>query len=238
LYFPLNIRMNKEGYEDVEDILKKSIQAYSSNEFERIANETNAVILDVRHQDEFSIVHIANSIFIGLDGGFAPWVGALIANVTQPILLVVPEGREKEAIKRLSRVGFDNVLGYLDGCFKDWKKRGKEFDTIKEVTAKEFIVENDKKGLQLFDVRKEGEYASEHIITSKHTPLNYINEYLPLFKKDSMSYVHCAGGYRSIIAISILKSRGIQNLINIKGGFKSLKEEGAFLAINKCSTTS
>jgi len=238
LYFPLNIRMNKEGYEDVEDILKKSIQAYSSNEFERIANETNAVILDVRHQDEFSKGHIPNSIFIGLDGGFAPWVGALIANVTQPILLVVPEGREKEAIKRLSRVGFDNVLGYLDGCFKDWKKRGKEFDTIKEVTAKEFIVENDKKGLQLFDVRKEGEYASEHIITSKHTPLNYINEYLPLFKKDSMSYVHCAGGYRSIIAISILKSRGIQNLINIKGGFKSLKEEGAFLAINKCSTTS
>jgi len=237
LYFPLNVKMNKEGYDDFKDVLKRSAQSYSPNDFENLANKTGAVILDVRHQEEFSQGHIPSSIFIGLDGSFAPWVGALIADVEQPILLVVSEGREEETIKRLSRVGFDNVLGYLEGGFNSWKVSTKEYDVINGISAREFITENNKKEINVFDVRKEGEFTSQHLLNAKHTPLDYINKYLEDYPLKKVSYIHCAGGYRSVIAISILKSRGIHNLIDVRGGFKALKIEGAILSKEICIST-
>ncbi len=225
-YFPLNVQMNKEGYEDFEDVLKRSEKGYSSVDFERIANETGAVVLDVRHQNDFVKGHIPSSIFIGLDGSFAPWVGALIADVKQPILLVAPKDREEEAIKRLSRVGFDNVVGYLDGSFKSWKESAKEYDTVSAITAEELKTVIQKETVAIFDVRKDGEYTSEHVLEANNTPLDYINEYLSEFPTEKTFYIHCASGYRSVIASSILKSRGIHNLIDVKGGFKALKNSG------------
>lgn len=236
-YFPLNVKMNKEGYEDIDDILKRGTQALSAGAFEAAANETGAVVLDVRSQEEFAKGHIPKSIFIGLDGGFAPWVGALIADVKQPILLVTPEGREEETVTRLSRVGFDNTLGYLKGGFATWKKEAFEYDTVSSIPAlnfKEIIASND---IQIFDVRKEVEYLSEHVMNAHSTPLDYINEHLAEFQGDHTFYVHCAGGYRSIIAASILKSRGIHNLIDVSGGFKAIKEAGIAVTDYVCPST-
>mmetsp|Transcript_17718 Transcript_17718/g.57970 ORF Transcript_17718/g.57970 Transcript_17718/m.57970 type:complete len:469 (+) Transcript_17718:156-1562(+) len=222
-YFPENVKLNKEGYDDISEIIKRGTTAYLPTEFEVIANETNAIVLDVRHQDEFVQGHIPRSIFIGLDGSFAPWVGALIADIQQPILLVTPEGREKETITRLSRVGFDNTLGYLKGGFDAWKKASKEYDTISSIPTETFQNTFTEK-LPVFDVRRENEFTSEHVLEAKNTPLDYLNNHLAEFPKDDTFYVHCAGGYRSVIAASILKSRGIHNLINVEGGFKAIKE--------------
>jgi len=236
-YFPLNVKMNKEGYDDFKDVLKRSYQAYTPTDFEVIANKTAAVVLDVRHQDDFSKGHIPNAIFIGLDGSFAPWVGALIADVKQPILLVCPTGREEETIKRLSRVGFDNVLGYLEGGFVNWKNNAKEYDTIASVRAEEAKNLIETSAIPIFDVRKKGEYLSEHIIKAIHTPLDYINDYLAEFPVKNTFYIHCASGYRSVVAASILKSRGIHNLVDIKGGFKGLKKEGVVMSAYVCPST-
>ncbi|MCB4809364.1 MBL fold metallo-hydrolase [Tamlana sp. 62-3] len=237
-YFPLNVKMNKEGYDDFNDVLKRSAQALSPNAFEAAANETDAVVLDVRHQNDFVLGHIPRSIFIGLDGGFAPWVGALIADVKQHILLVTPEGREEETITRLSRVGFDQVIGFLDGGFENWKNASKDYDTISSVDAsilKKAI--NSDEDISIFDVRKDGEYKSEHVIDATHTPLDYLNNYLSAFPENKTFYLHCAGGYRSVIAASILKSRGIHNLIDVKGGFKAIKEAEIKVTDYVCPTT-
>ena len=223
-YFPMNVKMNREGYESIDNILKHSSRALTPTEFEVLANETEALILDVRHQDDFVKGHIPRSIFIGLKGGFAPWVGALIADVNQPILLVVDEGLEEEAITRLSRVGFDNTLGYLKGSFDAWKADGKEYDTISSISAETFKERYEENKDVVFDVRKEGEFISEHIENAHHTPLDYLNDYLSEFPDNKTFYVHCAGGYRSVIAASILKSRGIHNLVDIAGGYKAIKE--------------
>ena len=222
-YFPDNVKLNKEGYDDISDVLQRGTTALSPNEFEVIANETNAIVLDVRHQDEFVKGHIPRSIFIGLDGSFAPWVGALIADIQQPILLVAPENREEEAITRLSRVGFDHTLGYIKGGFEAWKTASKEYDTVSSI-APEAFQEVYQTKLPVFDVRREAEFTSEHILEAKNTPLDYINTHLAEFPQEETFYMHCAGGYRSVIAASILKSRGIHNLINIEGGFKAIKE--------------
>ncbi|WP_298426742.1 MBL fold metallo-hydrolase [uncultured Kordia sp.] len=222
-YFPENVKLNKEGYADISDILLRGTRALLPTEFEMIANETNAIILDVRHQNDFVKGHIPRSIFIGLNGNFAPWVGALIADIQQPILLITPQGREEETVTRLSRVGFDHTLGYLQGGFDSWKKASKEYDTISSVTAEKFK-EDYNDHLQIFDVRKENEFNSEHMLNAKNTPLDYLNNHLAEFPKNDPFYVHCAGGYRSVIAASILKSRGIHNLINVEGGFKAIKE--------------
>ena len=236
-YFPLNVKMNKEGYKDIKDIISQGTALYTPNEFEVIANQSNALILDVRHQTDFMNGHIPSSIFIGLDGSFAPWVGALIGDVTQPILLVVPEGREEEAVTRLSRVGFDNTLGILKGGFNSWKLSGKEFDLVDSISAEE-LKEKNIKDLNIFDVRKESEYKSEKIPNANNTPLSEINNYLnSFFKVKSESYIHCAGGYRSMIAISILKSRGIHNLIDVKGGFKAIKTVGIEVSDFVCPST-
>lgn len=235
-YFPANVKLNKEGYDDIQEVLQRGTKALSPDAFEAAANETAAVILDVRHQDEFAKGHIPRSIFIGLDGSFAPWVGALIADVKQPILLVTAPGREEEAVTRLSRVGFDHTLGYLEGGFEAWKQASKEYDTVSSITAKQFESELAQAKAPVFDVRKESEYLSEHIITAHNTPLGFINEHLSAFPDESF-YVHCAGGYRSMIAASILKSRGIHNLIDVKGGFKAIKDTDIPVSAFVCPTT-
>ena len=224
MYFPLNVKMNKEGYEDIDDVLARGTQLLSPDGFEVAANETGAIVLDVRHQDDFVKEHIPRSIFIGLDGTFAPWVGALIADVAQPILLVAPEGREKEAVTRLSRVGFDQTLGILNGGFKAWKAAGKEYDSITSVPAQALATEYKKGDVSIFDVRKPTEFLSEHVEGASNAPLDYLNDHLAEFPQDKPFYIHCAGGYRSVIAASILKSRGIHNLIDVAGGFKAIGE--------------
>ena len=237
LYFPLNVKMNKEGYEDLDKIIEQGTTSLSPDAFEALANETGAVVLDVRHQDEYVKGHIPRSIFIGIDGGFAPWVGALIADVKQPILLVVPEERIEETITRLSRVGFDNTLGYLDGGFEAWKKASKDYDTITSIPATEFKKIMDNEDVSVFDVRKESEFIAEHVEKANNSPLDFINDYLTQFPEDKNFYIHCAGGYRSVIAASILKSRGIHNLIDIAGGYKDIKEAGIKTTNYVCPST-
>ena len=236
-YFPLNVKMNKEGYADLDEIIAQGTHALSAEAFEVAANETGAVVLDVRHQNDFTKGHIPRSIFIGLDGGFAPWVGALIADVKQPILLVTPEGREEEAVTRLSRVGFDNTLGYLKGGFEAWQAAKKEVDTITSVEATELKDLLKNKSVSVFDVRKETEYSSEHIPTAQNTPLSFLNNHLAEFPAKETFFVHCAGGYRSMIAISILKSRGIHNLVDVAGGFKAIKEANVEVTDYVCPST-
>ena len=225
-YFPLNVQMNREGYEDIDEVLKRGSRALDPDAFEAAANETGAVVLDVRHQEEFVKGHIPRSVFIGLNGDFAPWVGALIADVKQPILLLTPEGKEKETITRLSRVGFDNTLGYLKGGFEAWVAAGKETDRIESVSAEKLKEKLMAHPERVFDVRKESEYQGEHLQDAHNTPLSEINQHLAEFPAKEPFYVHCAGGYRSVIAASILKSRGYHNLVDIAGGFKALKESG------------
>lgn len=221
-YFPMNVKLNKEGYANVEDIISEA-KAFDAKTFELVANETEALILDVRHQDDFAKGHIPKSIFIGIDGQFAPWVGALILDIKQPILLVTPVSREEETIMRLARVGYDNTVGYLDGGFESWKNAGLEFDTVTSVSA-EILQEKIEENALVFDVRKPGEYIAEHILDVPSTPLDFINDHLSEFPKEETFYVHCAGGYRSMIAASILKSRGYHNVIDVLGGFSAIKK--------------
>ncbi|SIR23020.1 MBL fold metallo-hydrolase [Maribacter ulvicola] len=236
-YFPLNVKLNKEGYEDIKEVLERGTRALLPNAFEAAANETGAIVLDVRHQDDFAKGHIPRSIFIGLDGSFAPWVGALIADVQQPLLLVAPVGMEEETVTRLSRVGFDGTLGYLKGGFDAWKKAAMEYDTVSQVDADGLKKAIETENAPVFDVRKESEFLSEHIIDATNTPLDFLNDHLAEFPSNKLFYVHCAGGYRSMIASSILKSRGIHNLIDVKGGFKAIKEAGVSVSEFVCPTT-
>ena len=236
-YFPLNVKLNKSGYEDIDQILDRSTKAWLPDTFEDLANQQSALVLDVRHQDAFVQGHIPQSIFIGIDGGFAPWVGALIQDVEQPILLICPEGREEETITRLARVGFDQTLGYLKGSFEAWKQAGKSFDTMSSIPAAEFAETLLRKPNAVFDVRKDSEYLSQHLENAQHSPLDFINEHLPHFPKESPFYLHCAGGYRSVIAGSILKKRGIHNLINVEGGFKAIQKTQLPLTDYVCPST-
>lgn len=235
-YFPLNVKMNKEGYDDIGDVLKRGAVALSPQAFETAANETGAVVLDVRHQDDFAKAHVPRSIFIGINGGFAPWVGALIADVKQPILLIAPEGKEEETITRLSRVGFDGTLGYLKGGVTAWIDAGKQVDSVKSIDADTFKAHVTAKE-PIFDVRKESEYKAEHLEDAHLTPLDFLNDHLTEFPTDKTFYVHCAGGYRSMIAASILKSRGIHNLVDIAGGFAAIKKAGIATTDFVCPTT-
>lgn len=235
-YFPLNVKMNKEGYDNITDVLERGTKKLSPKEFEALANATGAVVLDVRHQKDFMEAHIPQSIFIGIDGGFAPWVGAMIADVEQPILLITPEGREQETVTRLSRVGFDKTLGFLEGGIKAWKDAGKETDRMQSVSA-ETLKSQLSNNVPVFDVRKDGEFENAHIPTAKHTSLEFINQHLDTFPSDEPFYVHCAGGYRSVIASSILKARGIHNVIDVAGGFKAIKEAGIAVTSSSCASS-
>jgi hydroxyacylglutathione hydrolase len=235
-YFPLNVQLNKEGYQDVNQVIENSAKPLSVEAFEIHANETNALILDVRHQSEFIKGFIPQSIFIGLGGTFAPWVGALIKDIKQPILLITPEGEEKGTIIRLARVGFDNVIGYLDGSFDAWKNANKEIDTLESVSA-EVLEKKIKENAAVFDVRKSGEYASEHIVNALNTPLDYINKHISEFPKKEAFYIHCAGGYRSVITASILKARGFHNVIDVSGGYTAIKKTSIKTTSPVCPST-
>ncbi|MEH6679033.1 MAG: rhodanese-like domain-containing protein [Sediminicola sp.] len=236
-YFPLNVQMNKEGYEDIKGVLERGTVALSPTDFEVAANSTGAIVLDVRGESQFVKGHIPKSIFIGLDGGFAPWVGSLIADVKQPLLLIAPQGREKEAVTRLSRVGFDGTIGYLEGGFDAWKKEGRDYDIIDSLTAEEIEKGDTAVALPIFDVRKESEFLSEHILNAYNAPLDFLNDHMAEFPVKETFYLHCAGGYRSVIAASILKSRGIHNLINVEGGFTAMKGAGMPVSNYVCPST-
>ncbi len=235
-YFPLNVKLNKEGYEDISEVIARGTHALSPKAFEVAVQETGAIILDVRHQNDFAKGHIPRSINIGIDGSFAPWVGALIGDVKQPIILVTPEGREEETITRLSRVGFDHTLGYLKGSFESWKKEAKEYDTVTSIPVTQFkeVLGND---IIVCDVRKQAEYKAEHLKQAIHTPLSLLNDNLAEFPSGRNCYIYCAGGYRSMIAASILKSRGIHNIIDIAGGVKAIKEAGILLTDYSCTSS-
>ncbi len=227
-YFPLNVMLNKQGYDSIDEVLKRGQHAMSPEAFETAANETGAVILDTRDPQVFEKGFVPNSINIGIDGQFAPWVGTLIPDIKHQILLVCEPGREEEVITRLSRVGYDYTIGYLKGGIEEWKKSGKDIDHITSINAGELAELMKNQEINLLDVRKHTEYESEHIMKAENTPLDYINESMPQIDKNKTYYVHCAGGYRSMIFTSILRARGFNKLININGGFKALKESGRF----------
>jgi glyoxylase-like metal-dependent hydrolase (beta-lactamase superfamily II)/rhodanese-related sulfurtransferase len=222
-YFPMNVMMNKSGYANIDEIISKGNSPLSPSDFENVANESRVIILDVRHEKEFIQGHIPQSIFIGIDGSFAPWVGAVIKDVNQPILIVGEEDRINEVITRLGRVGFDNTLGYLKGGFKAWEKEGKEIDTVRSVPTSQFETEHKTNHNPIYDVRKKGEWDTSHIKNAHHVCLSMLNEELAQFPKEDDFYVHCAGGYRSVIASSILKKRGYHNVINIAEGYDSIQ---------------
>ncbi len=222
-YFAKNALMNKSGYTEFDSVLESGDIPLKVDDFEALANHEEALILDVRHQHDFVKGHIPNSIFIGLNGSFAPWVGALITDLKQPILLVVPEGKSAEAVTRLSRVGYDNTLGYLEGGIGAWEAAGKDIETLESISASEFASRMNNEDLHVLDVRKDGEYKSMHLENAQHFALDFINDHMNEISKDKMYYVHCAGGYRSVIASSILKARGFHNLVDIAGGFGAIK---------------
>lgn len=238
-YFPLNVQMNKQGYESIGEVIKKGTHPLSVDAFEAAANETNALILDTRDPQVFAKGFIPNAINIGIDGNFAPWVGALIPDIKQQILIVAESGRQEEVVTRLARVGYDNAIGYLQGGFEEWKNAGKETDIVASVSADQLAsICESKAGINVLDVRKKSEYDSEHMKGAINASLDFINDSMQQVEKNKTWYVHCAGGYRSMIFISILKARGFDNLIDIKGGFKAIKDSGKFSITDYvCPTT-
>ena len=227
-YFPMNVAMNKKGYDSIDSVMQRGTRPLSPEAFESVANETDAVMLDIRATHEFVERHIPRSTFIGLAGGFAPWVGAMIVDVKQPILLIANESQIEEAITRLSRVGFDNVLGYLEGGLEAWVDNGKETDHIETADAQAFADALDANPqTKVVDVRKAGEFASEHVEGAIHISLEFLANKIDFIPKDETFYLHCAAGYRSLIAHSLLKARGYHNAIDILGGFKAISKTDA-----------
>ncbi|NEN25283.1 MBL fold metallo-hydrolase [Cryomorpha ignava] len=236
-YFPKNVMMNRNGYESINTVLDRGLRSLSPEAFEAAANETGALVLDTRHQDDFVKGFIPKSIFIGIDGGFAPWVGTLVPDITQPILIVADKGREKEVVTRLARVGYDNSIGFLEGGFESWKKASKEVDSLESIRAHAFAERNNNQKLNIVDVRKPGEYQAEHVENADNRPLDFINDKMSEFDKDQPAYLYCAGGYRSVIASSILKARGYNNLVNVETGFPGIKEAGVTCTAYVCPST-
>lgn len=222
-YFGMNVTMNKKGYESFDEVLSNSKQALSPDEFEEMVESSGALVLDVRNNNEFAKGFVPQSVNIGLDGDFAPWIGALIGDIQQPIVLVTDENKE-EAITRLSRVGFDHVLGFLKGGFEAWKNSGKEIDSVHRISAKQFEDESKAKTVKIIDVRKESEYKAEHVDKAYNKPLAYINEWMTHLDPKEHFYLHCAGGYRSMMAASILQARGYRNFTEIEGGFNAIAQ--------------
>lgn len=228
-YFPKNVIMNIKGYDSIDDVLKRGNKALSPKEFELVANETHALILDTRGSKTFSEGFIPNSINIGIDGSFAGWVGTLIPDIKQEILVVADPGREEEVVTRLARVGYDYTIGYLNGGIDAWKSDGGELDYIQNISADEFAkIKNENSHINILDVRKESEYLSEHVVGAENAPLDFINDSMKLVNPEKTYYVHCAGGYRSMSFASILRSRGFENLINVDGGFDEIKKSEKF----------
>lgn len=235
-YFPQNVMMNIQGYESLDAVLSKSFRGLNAHEFEALANQSDAIVLDVRHESDFVKKHIPGSIFIGIQGNFAPWVGAMIMDVNQPLLLVTPEGREEETITRLSRVGFDHALGYLEGGIAAWEAAGFETDSMASITPEQFASEYSEKSI-VVDARKPGEYSAERIDTAINIPLDTINGQLAEVPKEASFYLHCAGGYRSVIMGSILKSRGYHNMVNVEKGIAGIRNTDIALTHFICPST-
>ncbi len=234
-YFPKNAKLNKLGYESIDTIIEREYTPLGVSEFKEKL-KSGALVLDTRSASEFAEAHIKGSINIGLDGGpFALWVGTLIEDLNTPILLVTSEGREKEAIIRLARVGYENCLGYLDGGIKAWKEAGEEIDIVEQIDAVEFAKHYNKGGIHVIDVRKPTEYNKARLENAKNIPLDFIQKHLSEFDKNQKYYVHCAGGYRSMITISILKKIGIHNLIDIKGGFSAIAQQNIPILETTCA---
>jgi rhodanese-related sulfurtransferase len=228
-YFPLNVAMNKMGYDSIDEVIKRGTRALTPREFEVAANETGALILDTRAAQTFAKGFVPNSINIGIDGSFAPWVGAMIPDVKQELLIVADAGREQEVVTRLARVGYDYCIGYLQGGIEAWKNAGMEVDAIESITADQLAeIRAQNPGAFILDVRKNSEYLSEHLDGVENAPLDFVNDSMLRTPKDKPVYVHCAGGYRSMIYASILRARGYDNLIDVQGGFKALKDSGKF----------
>lgn len=236
-YFPKNVLMNIKGYESLDVVMERGHKALDPDAFEMTANETRALILDTRNPEDFSKGFIPNSINIGLEGSFAQWVGEMITDINQEILLVTDEGKEEEGIIRLSRVGYDHAIGYLKGGFKAWKNAGKETDSVNRITAKELEEKLQKEKVLIIDVRKKSEFDSEHLLNAINIPLNQINNHLAEFPKDKPFILHCAGGYRSMIAASILKQRGWDNFSDVIGGFKEIAATSVPKSAYVCPTT-
>jgi hydroxyacylglutathione hydrolase len=226
-YFPMNVLMNIQGYDSIVDVLKRGQHALSPAAFEAAANETGALILDTRSPEDFAKGFIPNSINIGIDGNFAPWVGTMIPDIKQQILIVAEPGREEEIVTRLARVGYDFCIGYLEGGFEAWKKAGQEVDVIPQVDVDQ-LHDLIAKGENVLDVRKKSEYDSEHVVDAENAPLDFINDSMQLINRNKTYFVYCAGGYRSMIFNSTLRARGFDNLVDVKGGFKAIKESGKF----------
>lgn len=236
-YFPHNVAMNKKGYTSIDEVLEKGNTELDPSDVKKFIDEQNVLVLDVRSSEEFAEEHIPGALFIGLDGQFAPWVGALIKDIHQPLVLVTPKGREEETVTRLARVGYDNALGYLKGGIDEWKKEGYKTSAIKSIPALEFEKVFDENQNFVLDVRKETEHLSEHVMGAKNIPLDFLKENLDNLSQDKTFYVHCAGGYRSMIASSILKANGIENFVDIKGGFAALKETNVAKSDYVCPST-
>lgn len=238
-YFPLNVLMNIQGYDSIHQVIERGRQALSPDEFEVAANETGALILDTRKAGEFAKSFIPNSINIGIDGGFAPWVGTLIPDIKQPILLVADEDRVEEVVTRLARVGYDNTIGYLKGGYQSWLVSGKQTDSIQSIPATQLgdILKKDPQ-IPILDVRKKSEFEAEHIDGAVHSPLDEINNSMSSIDRNKTTYVHCAGGYRSMMFVSILRARGFDNLVDVNDGIKGIRESGKFkLTDYVCPTT-
>jgi rhodanese-related sulfurtransferase len=236
-YFPDNVRMNKDGYKSIDQVLRNGLRGLTPSEFEMLANESGALLLDTRDGQLFARAFIPNAINIGIDGNFAPWVGALIPSVEQPILLITERGREQEVVTRLARVGFDNVLGFLKGGFASWESEGRVTDHIDSITAQDFSDMYRHEAVDVIDVRKTGEYDAQHLPKVTNIPLDALNQHLSAIAKDTPVYIHCAGGYRSMIACSILKARGWNNVVDIQGGFKALTETNIARTDYACPNT-
>ncbi len=222
-YFPMNVAMNKKGYASIDEVINNGMKALNASEFEAAAETTEALVLDTRPAADFAKGFIPRSVNIGLNGDFAPWVGALIRDTRQPLLLVTEAGKEEETVIRLSRVGFDNILGHLKGGFDTWKQSNKEVDTINRISADTFAKEYNAQA-KVLDVRKESEYEAEHVNEAYNRPLDQINSWFAMLDDKEPFYLHCAGGYRSMIAASILKARGIHHFKEVEGGFKAISE--------------
>ncbi|MEP1032461.1 MBL fold metallo-hydrolase [Ekhidna sp.] len=236
-YFAQNVAMNKSAAVGIDAVLEKGNVALDVDTFEAMANHEGALVLDTRHQREFIKAHIPNSIFIGIDGSFAPWVGALIPDLQQPIVFLADEGREEEVVTRLSRVGYDNTLGYLKGGIEAWKAAEKEVQDMESIPAAEFASRYSNGNIHVMDVRKPGEFEAEHVEDAENIPLDYINEQMDKIDADKTYHIHCAGGYRSVIASSILKSRGFHKLVDVAGGYKDIKTTNIPVTNFVCPTT-
>jgi glyoxylase-like metal-dependent hydrolase (beta-lactamase superfamily II)/rhodanese-related sulfurtransferase len=236
-YFAKNAMMNKSGYESITEVLSHGDRPLTPDEFEAIAEGEEALVLDVRDRYDYAKAHIPNSIFIGINGSFAPWVGALIIDIKQPILIVAPEGQEEEVVTRLARVGYDNTMGYLKGGLAAWTKSGREIDSIEDITAEDFANRVELgKAKHVLDTRTPSEFLSEHLDIAVNFPLDYINSNFGKLNRDETYYLHCGSGYRSLIAASILRARGFQNLVNVQGGWDTVKETGLAKSEFLCPT--